>query len=62
MLTSIYNRLWDLQTAAGVKFKTATPTASEYEIFAHLDSLFEKHRVEAYESIMETSLELKTQA
>ena len=59
MLINIYNKLWEIQTQTGVELRNLNPEMPLSSVHARLDVMFEKHRIEAFESVMETSLDVK---
>ena len=61
-LISIYSKIWQLQTEAGLKMVKQSPQTPKLEVQLALDKLFEGHRVEAYEATMEMQLSLKSAA
>jgi len=62
VLVAIYDELWRLQTAAGVQLKRKRKDMLDSEIYAWLDTLFEKHRVQAYETVMQSRLQRQNDA
>ena len=61
-LIDIYSKLWDLQTKSGLKIKQEEPLLELSGIHTKLEDLFEIQRIEAFEFVMETTLDLKSDA
>ena len=61
-LIEIYNKLWALQTNAGLQMKKGTPKPEKLMIDAELENQFESHRIQAYEQAIGTTLTEKSEA
>lgn len=48
----MYEKLWDLQTREGLKFKGEYPNAPLSEVHILLEALFEEHREQAFAEIL----------